>query len=121
MTQIKAKYDNGHLPVNIKEFSTKPCCMSIENIGFERPTTGEVRELRLILDLSQVELAKMAGASYTLKGSTTVQKWENEVNNDGKSRINLAAWQLMLIKAGFIKLDLANSILNFIGCEIEKN
>lgn len=104
MSEVKAKYNGQGLPLTIGAFKNRGCGLGIEHPDFIHPTPEEVKSLRKLIGLSQVELAKLTGVSWNHKGSSSVRKWET-VEGKEKRNISPSAWQLMLIKAGLIVVE----------------
>lgn len=71
---------------------------------FEHPTASEVKELRKLCNLTQIDVAKIVGVSYTKRGSSTVAKWETcEIKQDHR-RIPYSAWRLLLLELEIVTL-----------------
>ena len=74
--------------------------MNIENSskGIYTPPTPE--DLAFIMDIngwSQIDVAKLVGASYSQKhGSTTVRKWCSPKGSKEHRQISYPAWRLLL-------------------------
>lgn len=75
--------------------------------GYVSPTPQEIKSLRYIMGWSQVDVAKITGASYnpTRNFSSTVGKWERSVDSKENRTIPYAAWRLLLLTAGIVKVE----------------
>tara|TARA_R110000765_G_C18844718_1_gene598360 strand:- start:289 stop:612 length:324 start_codon:yes stop_codon:yes gene_type:complete len=103
MSEVNRKYVVNS-EVNVSEFKSKSCCLDLSDPSFTIPSPLEIKTLRNIIGFSQTDLAQFVGVSWNHKGSNTVRKWET--NSATESRvISLSAWKLMLVKAGFVKID----------------
>ena len=74
MSENKANYQGQGLAITIAAFKNRPCGLGIENPDFVLPTPEEVKSLRKILGLTQIELAQISGVSWNSKDSSTVRK-----------------------------------------------
>jgi DNA-binding transcriptional regulator YiaG len=104
MTDKKTDYEGQNIPLSITAFKNRRCGLGIEHPEYEPPTPEEVKALRKLIGLSQVGLAKLTGVSWNDKGSSAVRKWETLSGKECRA-ISAAAWQLLLIKAGLIKIE----------------
>lgn len=61
------------------------------------PSPDDLRFIMAINNWSQIDVAKLVGASYSIKhGSTTVRKWCSEKGNKEYRQISYPAWRLLL-------------------------
>ena len=80
----------------LKKMEKERCHLDINHPRFKKPTGDDFRTLRTYLSMTPTDVARYVGVKYTNNDSTTVRGWEKGQN------INLAAWKLLCIKAGFI-------------------
>ncbi len=109
MSEITVKYKpNGspeQPPKTLNALRRRNCALGIQHEDYEHPTGMEVKALRELMGLTQRELASLTGVCVDKKkDSSTVRKWESPSLE--KSRISTSAWELMLLKAGVIPLEI---------------
>ena len=78
-------------------FQQKPFCRLATDERYEPPTEVDLRCLRKLFDLTQVDVAKITGTNWNKKGSSTVAKWEVTRNKHDHRQIPYSAWRLLLI------------------------
>jgi DNA-binding transcriptional regulator YiaG len=104
MAEQKTDYEGQSPPLTLAAFKNRASGLGIEHPDFSPPSAEEVKALRKLIGLSQVGLAKLTGVSWNEKGSSAVRKWETISGKESRS-ISAAAWQLLLIRAGLVKIE----------------
>ncbi len=105
MSETIVNYEGKGSPATLNAFKNRSCSLGIQHENYEHPTGMEVKALRELMGLTQNELASLTGVfADKKKGSSTVRKWESSPLE--KSRISTSAWELMLLKAGIIPLEI---------------
>lgn len=100
-------------PLTILAFQNRPCSLKRTDPNFVQPSPADVKNLRKLLGLSQVALAKFLGVTYNpTKGSTTVRKWETQEDKKEHRPINYAAWRLLLVAANVVSYEEVQNEVN---------
>ncbi|MBJ7539879.1 helix-turn-helix domain-containing protein [Marinomonas transparens] len=81
-------------------------CFNRYHEGFVYPSPDEIKAIRLYLELSQIDVAKLVGATFKEgKGSQTIRKWETEEGKTEHRKIPYSVWRLLLIETGIVKVE----------------
>lgn len=64
---------------------------------YQRPTPKDIKEVRKLCNLTQIDLAKIVGVSYGKAGSSTVAKWETDPSKAECRAMPYSAWRLLLL------------------------
>ena len=78
-------------------FQKQPFCRLATDAQYASPTEVDLRFLRNLFDITQVDVAKITGTNWNKKGSSTVAKWEVTRNKHDHRQIPYSAWRLLLI------------------------
>ena len=90
----------------LKFFKKQPYAQTFSSGDFLLPTPKEIREIRKFFSLTQVDVAKILGASWDLKrGSATVGKWESKVGTAEHRSMPYSAWRLLLLHVGIVEFE----------------
>ena len=90
----------------LKNFKKQPYAQTFASGKFLKPTPAEIREIRKFFKLTQVDVAKILGASWDLKrGSATVGSWESPVGTNDHRSMPYSAWRLLLIHVGLVERE----------------
>lgn len=96
----------GVLPQTLDAFRNRPCSLPYTNEYYTPPTTDEVGQLIKLAGWSQNDTARLVGVSFNPeKGSLTVRRWKMPIASDNHRDIPYAAWRLLLLHAGVVKVD----------------
>ena len=87
----------------LETFKKQPFCLLATDELFEPPTGQDLKFIRKLFKLTQIDTAKIVGVAYTKKGSTTVSKWEIERNKFDHRQIPYSAWRLLLVTLKVVK------------------
>lgn len=86
-----------HLNMEAKLEKIKNNIRNYTKSEYVPPSPDDLRFIMAINDWSQIDVAKLVGASYSQKhGSTTVRKWCSEKGNKEYRQISYPAWRLLL-------------------------
>lgn len=102
----KGKYIVDAVPDNDLAYRNKPYSQTYASGNYEPPPPKVIRALRNLAGWSQNDVAKLVGVGFNpKKGSTTIRKWETDPANSEHRTIPYAAWRLMLLEAGIVRLE----------------
>ena len=86
-------------------FQREPFCRVSTDEEYDMPEGKDLRFLRKIFELTQVDVAKILGVQWNSKGSSTVSKWEVERNKFDHRQIPYSAWRLLLITLNVVAVE----------------
>lgn len=90
----------------LAKFKRQPYAQTFNSGKFLKPTPNEIREVRVFFGLTQVDVAKVLGATWDLRrGSSTIGKWESKVGTAEHRSIPYSAWRLLLIHVGIVESE----------------
>jgi len=99
-----------HLPTDLQSFRRRCCALPYTDPDYHPPTPEEVTQLIKLAGWTQAQVAALVGVTgHPQKGSTTIRKWCAPTTKKDHRQIPYAAWRLMLLNAGVIKLASARS------------
>lgn len=75
----------------------QPCFLLHTDEKYIPPTIDDLKHVREMYGLTQIDVAKITGHSWTKKGSSTVAKWETDTSKKDHRQIPYAAWHLLLV------------------------
>ncbi|GHG07189.1 helix-turn-helix domain-containing protein [Thalassotalea marina] len=104
MSETSPIYSGQGVPETFAAFKNRPCALGVEHPNFILPTPIEIKALRKLMGFSQVDVAKLTGCKWNVKGSSAVRKWETVEGKEHRS-ISPSAWQLMLLKSGLVTME----------------
>ncbi len=83
----------------------QPCFLLHTDEKYEPPTHEDLKHVREAYGLTQIDVAKILGVSWTKKGSSTVAKWEAPRNKFDHRQIPYAAWHLLLVTLCIVEVE----------------
>ena len=81
----------------------QPCFLLHTDLKYIPPTVDDLKHVREMYGLTQIDVAKILGVSWNIKGSSTVSKWESSKKDH--RQIPYAAWHLLLITLCIVGVD----------------
>lgn len=105
MSEKSPEYQVSSVPQTLHAFITRPCSNLWESGDYQPPSPLEIRALRRLMGWSQTDVAKIVGASWNHKGSSSVRKWETATDKPEHRKIPYAAWRLLLLHSGVVELE----------------
>lgn len=94
---------SSEIPNSIEGFKKLSSSMRFESGNYEPPTPKQIKALRLMLKMSQNDVAKLVGVTWNAKkGSSSVRKWETEVSSNEHRTIGYSHWRGLLLHAGVV-------------------
>ena len=83
----------------------QPCFLQHNDALYVPPTIEDLKHIRKMYKITQVDVAKITGVSWNSKGSSTVAKWEINPGKADHRQIPYSAWRLLLITLGIIYVE----------------
>ena len=106
MTEQHATYSGAGLPVTKEAFRNRNFSLPFSNPDYSPPEPEEIKALISFAGWSQSEVARIVGVHYVKgKGSSAVRKWYAPKESNDYRPINYAAWRLLLLHAGIVKIE----------------
>ncbi len=87
----------------------KPCLFKCTDAQYAPPTPTDLKELRELYKLTQIDVAKITGVSWNAKGSSTVAKWETDQGKADHRQIPYSAWRLLLVTLWVVQVKTPHS------------
>lgn len=107
MSEVVAPYTvkNNTAPKSLEGFKRRRCTNAYSTGNYSPPTPEEIAALIKLAGWSQAEAARLVGAGFNAKGSSTIRKWKAKTANADHRKIPYSAWRHLLVCAGVVSAE----------------